>query len=158
MTDIFELAHVARKVEPHQASERRIGDALGFHAQLFRALLQKETGQRRNVFGALAQRRQTQPDHVEAVKKIFAKSTELDPVFEILMGRGDDAHIGAHRIVATDAVELAVTQHAQKPRLQVERHVADLVEKQRSTVGLLEPAAARGLCAGEGTPLVAEKL
>jgi uncharacterized protein YoaH (UPF0181 family) len=60
--------------------------------------------------------------------------------------------------VAADAVELAVRQHAQQPRLQVERHVADLVEEQRAAVGLLEAAAARGLRAGEGAALVAEEL
>ena len=59
--------------------------------------------------------------------------------------------------MAADAVELAVAQHAQQPRLQVERHVADLVEEQRAAVGLLEAAAARRLRAGEGAALVAEQ-
>jgi hypothetical protein len=44
--------------------------------------------------------------------------------------------------VAADAVELALRQHAQQARLQIGRHVADLVEEQRAAVGLLEAAAA----------------
>jgi hypothetical protein len=53
--------------------------------------------------------------------------------------------------VAADAVELAVRQHAQQARLQVERHVADLVEEQGAAVGLLE-AAARMVCAPVKAP------
>ena len=49
------------------------------------------------------------------------------------------------RLVAADAVELAVGEHAQQARLQVGRHVADLVEEQRAAVGLLEAAAPRRL-------------
>ena len=74
------------------------------------------------------------------------------------MRGGDDAHVGLDRLVAADAVELAVGQHAQQPRLQVRRHVADLVEEQRAAVGLLEAAAPLRLRAGEGAALVAEQL
>jgi uncharacterized protein YoaH (UPF0181 family) len=66
--------------------------------------------------------------------------------------------LGLERLVAAHAVELPVRQHAQQPRLQVERHVADLVEEERAAVGLLEAAAAHGLRAGEGAALVAEQL
>ena len=82
----------------------------------------------------------------------------LDALLEVLVRRGDDAHVAAHRVVAADAVELAVGEHAQQARLQVERHVADLVEEQRAAVGLLEAAAPRRLRAGEGAALVAEQL
>jgi hypothetical protein len=65
--------------------------------------------------------------------------------------------LALERLVAAHAVELPVGQHAQQPRLQVERHVADLVEEQRAAVGLLEAPAAHGLRAGEGAALVAEE-
>ena len=58
------------------------------------------------------------------------------------MRGGDHAHVGLDRLVAADAIELAVGQHAQQARLQLERHVADLVEEQRAALGLLEAAAA----------------
>ena len=59
--------------------------------------------------------------------------------------------------MAADAVEIAVGQHAQQPRLQFLRHVADLVKEQRAALGLLETAAAHVLGAGEGAALVAEQ-
>jgi hypothetical protein len=52
---------------------------------------------------------------------------------------------------------MAVGQHAQQSRLQVEWHVADLVEEQRAVLCLLEAAAPRGLGAGKGAALMAEQ-
>ena len=52
----------------------------------------------------------------------------------------DDAHVGLDRGAAADGGVLALLQHAQKSRLRLERHVADLVEEQRAAVGLLEAA------------------
>ena len=158
MADVLELAHVARVVERGEARDRRVGQALALDAELARALLQEEARERRDVLGALAQRRQAQADHVEAVEEVLAKGARLDALLEVLVRRGDHAHVALHRIVAADAIELPVGQDAQQPRLQVERHVADLVEEERAAVGLLEAPAPRRLRAGEGAALVAEEL
>jgi hypothetical protein len=48
--------------------------------------------------------------------------------------------------------------NAQDLRLRLERHVADLVEQQRTAVRNLELALARGDRAGERPALVAEQL
>ncbi|MDR8732335.1 hypothetical protein FEQ05_05728 [Burkholderia pseudomultivorans] len=114
--------------------------------------------EQRNVVAALAQRRQAQPDHVEPVIQVLAKQPLPHARFEILVRRGDHAHVRAQRIVAADAIELPVRQHAQQARLQVERHVADFVEEQRAVLGLLEAALPRRLRAGERAALVAEQL
>jgi len=60
--------------------------------------------------------------------------------------------------MAPDAVEGPVRQHAQEARLKVGRHVADLVQEQRSAFGLLEAPAPHRLRAGERAALVAEEL
>ena len=102
--------------------------------------------------------RQAQADHVEAVVEVLAEQALLHPRLEVLVGGGDHAHVRRERRVAADAVELAVGEHAQQARLQVGRHVADLVEEERAAVGLLEAPAAHRLRAGEGAALVAEEL
>ena len=56
------------------------------------------------------------------------------------------------------AVELAVGQHPQQTGLQLGRHVADLVEEQRSAVGALELPQPPVLGPGERAALVAERL
>ena len=90
------------------------------------------------------------------MKQVFAEQSELDPLFQILVGSRDDAHIGFHRAVAADAVKTAVAEHPQQAGLQFKRHVPDFVQKKRSAIGLLEAAPSLALRAGEGTALVAK--
>ena len=91
---------------------------------------------------ALAQARQPQPDDVEAVVEVLAERSFAHALLEVLVRGRDHAHVDLDLLVAADAVERAVGKHAQKPRLQLGEHVADLVEKQRPAFGLLEAAAA----------------
>ncbi len=74
------------------------------------------------------------------------------------MRRGDHAHVGLDRLVTADAIKLAIRQHAQQARLQIRRHVADFVEKQRAAVGLLETAAPHVLRPGKSAAFVSEQL
>ena len=99
-----------------------------------------------------------QAHDVEPMQEIGAEFAARHFRFEILMRRRDDAHGRALHGVAADAVILAVGQHAQKAHLQVEWHVADLVEEQRAAFRLLESAAAHRLRARERAALVAEEL
>ena len=64
----------------------------------------------------------------------------------------------AQRARAAQALELALLQHAQQLRLQLQRDLADLVEKHRAVVGQLEAADALRDRAGERAPLVPEQL
>src|SRR5207253_9601096 len=52
----------------------------------------------------------------------------------------------------------SILQNAQQLRLQFDGHVADLVEKKRAAVGVLEAPFAQAVGAGEGVRLVAEEL
>ena len=75
------------------------------------------------------------------MKEIFAEEALAHARLEVLVRRRDHAHVRLDRLVPADAIEVAVRQHAQEPRLQLLRHVADLVEKERAAFGLLEAAA-----------------
>src|SRR5690606_25079921 len=74
------------------------------------------------------------------------------------MGGGNHANVCADWLLAADAVEVAVGEHAQQPCLQLGRHVADLIQEKGSAIGLLEASAALGRGPGEGATLMAEKL
>src|ERR1700694_6196486 len=74
------------------------------------------------------------------------------------MRRRDDPKVGAQRRVAAHAIVFTVGEHAQKPYLQIGRHVANFIEEKRAAVGLLEASAARALRAGERTAFVTEEL
>ena len=80
------------------------------------------------------------------MKEILAKSASLYPSFQILVGGCDHAHVDMHGLMAPHAIEIAFGQYAQQPGLQLGRHIADLIQKQSSAVGLLE--APRALTGG----------
>ena len=158
MADVFQLAHIAWKLELTQLVHGRIRNALGLHAQLLRTALQKVAGQHGHVFAALTQCRQAQADHIQAVVQVFAEHAFLDALLQVLVGRSDHAHIGFDSAVATHAVEMAIRQDAQQTGLQIERHVPDFIEEQGATVGLLKASATRCLRTGEGSTLMTEQL
>ena len=90
--------------------------------------------------------------------EVLAERAFAHALLEVLVRGRDHAHVGLDLLMAADAVEGAVGEHAQQARLQLGRHVADLVEEERAAFGLLEAAAALLLRAGEGAALVAEEL
>ena len=69
-----------------------------------------------------------------------------------------DADVDLDRLLAADALEPALLEHAQELGLQAERQLADLVEEQRAAVGHLEAAGLLFGRAGERALLVAEQL
>jgi hypothetical protein len=75
----------------------------------------------------------------------------------VLIRRTDDAHVGANRVGAADALKLAVLDHAQNLLLHARRYRAELVEDQRAAVGLLEAADVRARRPCEGPGLMTEQ-
>ena len=92
------------------------------------------------------------------MKQILAELALLDPLFQVLVGGGDHAHVGLDRLMATDPVKESIRQHTQQAGLQIWRHVADFIEKQCTVFSLLEAALALGVRAGKGAALMAEQL
>ena len=84
--------------------------------------------QGRDVLAPIGQARNMDTDHVQAVEQVFAKLAGLHQRLQVLVGRGDDAHVHLDRHMTTHPVELAVGQDPQQAGLGVGGHVADLVE------------------------------
>jgi hypothetical protein len=74
------------------------------------------------------------------------------------LGGGDDPRAQPTRLAAAHALELAVLERAQQPRLERRGELADLVEEERSVGGALEATDATGDGAGEGALFVPEEL
>src|SRR4029079_2341702 len=99
-----------------------------------------------------------QRDAVEAVVEVLAEPAEGDLRLEIAVRRGDEAHVNGTRLHAADALDLTRLDDAQERRLQLGRHVADLVEKDRPARRRLEQTGLRLAGARERALLVSEQL
>ncbi|KAG1487580.1 hypothetical protein G6F52_014161 [Rhizopus delemar] len=85
--------------------------------------------QRRNVFHAFAQRRQAQPEHVQAMEQVLAEQALFDTLLQRLVGRGHDAHVHRTRAVVAQALDLAVLQRAQQFGLHQQRQFAHFIQE-----------------------------
>src|ERR1700676_649897 len=97
-------------------------------------------------------------DCVQAEKQVLPETAGGDFFVQGGVGGGDHAHIHAACFGRADTLEIAGLQNAQQLGLQVQRHVGDLIQKQRSSTGQLEAAYTVGLGIGDRAPNVAEQL
>src|SRR5271157_5451099 len=113
--------------------------------------------QRPDLARSVAQRRDADLDHIEAIVKVLAEALLPDRLFEALVGGRDDARIDLQSLRAADSLEGLVLQKAQQLGLKFGREVADLVEKNRAALRSLEPAGFVLDRASERAADVAEK-
>jgi len=115
-------------------------------------------GEQRNVLEAFAQRRNLDGEDIQAVVQIFPQLTVGNGLLRITVGRRDDPGVDVDLFVAAHPPELSFLQDAQQLDLQLDRHLGDLVEEHRSTLGHLEVAFPPLDGVGKGAFLVAEDL
>ena len=111
-----------------------------------------------NVSGALAQGRSEDGKDLEAVVEIAAELFLGNHFCQVAIGGGDEAHVDGDGAIAAEALDLALLQGAQQFGLQVERELADFIEKERALVSELDAADFAGDGAGECALLVTEQL
>src|SRR4029078_6178946 len=92
---------------------------------------QRLHAQGENVLGSLSQRRQFQRDDVQAEEEVFSKGARGDVLFEIAVGRGDQAEICGDVSGSSEATEGPFLKYSQKLRLHAQIQVADFIEEQR---------------------------
>ena len=122
------------------------------------ALGEQHPGERQDVVPALAQRRHVQLDDLEPVVEILPEGAAGDPVGEVAVGGGHDAHVDLPALVLADAPDLPLLERPQELDLHARRDLADLVQQQRPAVGRLEQARPVLGRAGEGAARVSEEL
>src|SRR5438128_945489 len=82
----------------------------------------------RDALRALAQRRQGNDHHAQAVKQVFAKEFFPDGSFQFAMGGGDNSHIDGNGFLAAEPLNALLLQDAQQFGLRAQAEVADFVE------------------------------
>ena len=144
-----QLAHVAgpgvRRKQVDVARRQRHVAQPEAHRGALREILRH----RPDVFRPVAKRRDDDREHRQTVVEILAKRPRLDHGREIPMRGRDDADVDAQRTLTAEPHELSVLHDAQQPDLCGRRQLANLVEKERAAIGLLEPALAPAGGAGK---------
>src|SRR5262245_7607416 len=110
------------------------------------------------VLSASLQRRHLKRIDGQAMKEVGTKAASTDLRLQIAVGGGDDAHVETPNRVVADAFDFMLLQCPQEPGLQIQRELADLVEKERASVGDLEFSGTARDRAREGAPDVSEQL
>ena len=106
----------------------------------------------------LGKRPQVNRHDVQPVEQIVSEPTRCRLGGEILRGRREQTHVHPPRLLVSHAPDLALLQHPQQLRLERERQLPDLVQQQRTAVGLLEQSRTIARGAGERAFYVAEQL
>ncbi len=113
-------------------------------------------GQLGNILAPVAQRRDEEGNHVEAVEEIFAEIAAFDLFLQVLVGRRHHAHVYLHVCGGADGLEALLFERAQHLGLRAQAHVADFVEEERAAIGLLKLADLVLVGTGEAALDVAE--
>ncbi len=92
-------------------------------------------GQCGDVATALAQRRDSQLDDVQAVVEVLAKASGLYLVFQVLVGGTKNPHVDGFFLLAAYRAHGFFLQGSQQFYLHGQGQVGDLIKKQGAAVG-----------------------
>ena len=114
LKDVAELTGVARLVIRTQSTgrERRQREASSVPSP--RDVFEETLSEKYHVIITIAQRRNSDIEHVHAVIQISAERASRDRFVEIAIGRGDHANVGPDEACAAETLELALLQDAQQ--------------------------------------------
>jgi hypothetical protein len=153
LDDVAQLADVARPRVVRRSSSAAAVESARLRPVLIGDDRREVLGDGGDIARPLAQRRQRDREHEHAVEEIVGKGAFSRQRVEITVGRDDHARVDDDRPLAADPFELAFLRQSQQLGLHRRRDVADLIERQRAAVGLLERAEMpRGGVRGSGAP------
>src|SRR5690625_6167098 len=158
LNHIGQLAYVAGPAVADQKPQRiarKPANAFGFIRPPLKPR-QKVLGQRNNVFGALAQRRNVQLNHVDAVVEVFAKFMVANGRFKVAVGGGNQPDVDGGFFGGANRANAFFLQRAQQLGLKGGRHVANFVKHHGAAAGAHKQAVPVFFGARKSAPAVAE--
>ena len=124
---LFELLNVSRPVitgkKAFHFSRKLKMAAAGFNAEL----VCKKIGQRRDIIQPSAQRRNINPDDIEAVKQILTEFIQIRQHRQVSTGGGDNPHVV--RIIRR-FINTGLIDHLEQCGLGVQRYFTDFLQQQ----------------------------
>src|SRR5438132_7966471 len=137
---VAKLANVTGPGATHEHLQRVIAKRLNIGTMLLVELTDEVLSEQRDVFFAVAQRRQVHDENRQSIEKIFAQPAFTDCGPWILICSRDNSDVEFKFLFAAEAPYFSIFKHAQKLRLKGHRHFADFIQEQRSAIGEFEAA------------------
>src|SRR5262249_45857763 len=122
-----------------------------------RILFKKILSESWNVVATIAECRHLDGDYIQTEIKILTEPARLDFRRQIFMCGADESNIDRHSFVCAQTLNDSFFQYAKHFRLRSCVHIADLIQKQRPTVGLFELPFSTSGRAGECSFFVTEQ-
>src|SRR6266566_690389 len=157
LDDILKFPHIPRPGIGLQHVQGRRQEARDALPQPGAMLLRKVSDQEWNVPRPFAKRWQANRDDAQPVVEIGTERTSLNGLLQVPVCRGNDPHVHADGLVTADPLEVALLEHAEQLRLQLQRQIPDLVQEERTPVGELKPPNASSQSARECTLLMSKQ-
>jgi hypothetical protein len=156
--DVLELSHVA--VERKALERVDVGrfDGVDGAAAARVHLLDELVDQQPDIDRPLAERRQKQRDHPEAVHEVGAEAAAFDLGAQRAVGSRDDADVDRDRFASADGEHRAGLEDAQQLGLELLWNLGHFVQEKSASVGGLHVSGGVADRAGERAADVAEQL
>src|ERR1700730_611944 len=151
-----ERTHIARPSVGHQLVQRSRAQPLDGKIILLRIERNEMFQEQRNVLAPLSQRRQRNCHRIDAIKQILSKPICVGKVLWSEIGGGYEPHVDRLRFVGAYGHDFAALERRQQFALQMQRHIADLVEKQCAAESCAEQANAILASVSESSASMAE--
>ena len=158
MNDVEQFANVAGPSVGDQTHHRGLGDDGTIDVHVGGEATDRMIHQKRDVLPALPQCRDMDLGASNPEEEVVTKLPRLDHRFQVPIGGADESDVGPAGIVASQPDDITVFKNSKKLRLHAERHVSDLIEKDRPTVRVFEDTLPVLVCAGEGAANMTEEL
>src|SRR3970282_272161 len=121
-------------------------------------LLDKQLAEEMHIPAPLSQGGDLPRHHLQSVVEVLSKGAGLHQFLQLLIGRGDDAHIDRNIRETPDPPEGPSLQNPQELGLDYWGHVADFVQEDCAAVSHFQEAPLHRFGIGECPPFVAEEL
>ena len=104
----------------------------------FAAARQEVLRENGNVVAAVSERRNEERHDRDPVIQVVTEAAVLDGLTEIFIRRRDDADVHFRRMFGADFAHFPFLHGAKELHLHGERHLPDLIQKQRPAMGALK--------------------
>src|SRR5262249_786207 len=132
--NILQLAHVPWPRVVHQHLEGARPNRLHVRAVLLICLSQEIECQQLNVFFSFAQRRGAETKNVQTIIQILSEFSFLDRTPNVEIRGCNHSYVKCKLLLSTNPPDPAVLQNPQKARLEMERHLRNLIQQKRPLV------------------------